>query len=86
MDQQIQARAEEIAREMIRRGDFDHIREGGLGDDGEDPRRGQGHGYGGRGRGRYGQPRQDDRDRSRDRNRNLRYSFRDIPTFDGKGN
>ena len=85
MDQQIQARAEELAREMIRRGEFDHIREGGLGVDGKDQRRGQGHGYGGRGRGRYGQPRQDDRDRSRDRDRSLRYSFRDIPTFDGKG-
>ena len=82
MDQQIQARAEELAREMIMRREFvGHIREEGLGDDGEEQRRGQGHGYGGRGRGRYEQPRQDDRDRDR----SLRYSFRDIPTFDGKG-
>ena len=82
MDQQIQARAEELARDMIRRGEFDHIREGlgGLGNDGDDPRRGQGHGFRGRG-GYHGQPRQDERDRDR----SLRYSIRDIPTFDGKG-
>ena len=62
MDQQ---RAEELVRDMIRRGEFDHIRAemGGLGDD-DDQRRGHGYGYRGRGR---GQPRQGDRDRSRDR-------------------
>ena len=48
MDQQIQARAEELAREMIRRGEFDHVKEG-LGEDAEHPRRGQGHGFKGRG-------------------------------------
>ena len=83
MNQQI----EEVARDMIRRGEFDHLFHGGgnQGDDVEDLRRGQGHGYGGRGKGRHGQPRQDDRDRSRNRDRSLRYSIRDIPTFDGKG-
>ena len=79
MDQQIQARAEELATDMIRRGEFSHIKEG-LGNDGDDPRRGQGHGFRGRG-GYHGQPRQDDRDRDR----SLRYSIRDTPIFDGKG-
>ena len=81
MDQQL-----ELVRDMIRRGEFDLIRAemgmqglGGLNDD-DDQRRG--HGPGNRGRDR-GHPRQGDRDRSRDRN--LRYSIRDIPTFDGKG-
>ena len=69
MDQQIQARAEELAREMVRRGDFQHLMPevDGLDDD-NDQRRGHGHGNRGRGR---GQPRQDDRVRSR--NRSLRY-------------
>ena len=40
MDQQIQARAEELAREIIKRGEFGHTGEGGLGDDGEEQRRG----------------------------------------------
>ena len=82
MDQQIQAGAKELARDMIRRGEFDHTRGGleGLGNDGDDPRRGQGHGFRGRG-GYHGQLRQDDRERDR----SLRYSIRDTPTFDGKG-
>ena len=80
MDQQIQARAEELAREMVRRGDFQHFMQGveGLDDDDDDQR--GGHGPGNTGRGRE-QPRQGDRDRSRDRS--LRYFIRDIPTFDG---
>ena len=43
MDQQ---KAEELVRDMIRRGEFDHIRVemGGLGDDDDDQRRGHGHG------------------------------------------
>ena len=83
MDQQIQARAEELARDMIKRGDFQHLMQGMDGDDsdGEGQRRGPGFGRG-RG-GRHGQPRQGDRDRSRDKS--LSYSIRDIPTFDGKG-
>ena len=82
MDQQINARAEELARDVIRRGDFQHLMQGFDGDDsdGQGQRRGQGFSKG-RGRGRHGQPRQDDRDRDR----SLRYSIRDIPTFDGKG-
>ena len=81
MDQQIQARAEELAREMVRRGDIQHLMPGvdGLDDD-DDQRRGHGHGHRGRGR---GQPRHDDRDRSRDRS--LSYSIKDILTFDSKG-
>ena len=83
MDQQIQARAEELARDIIRRGNFQFLMQGLDGDDsdGEGQRRGQGFGRG-RGKGRHGH-RQDDRDRSRDRS--LRYSIRDMPTFDGKG-
>ena len=58
MDEQYKQRIEEIAREMIRRDEFDH-------------------------------PVNPDRDVRLDRNnqddRSLRYSIRDIPTFDGKG-
>ena len=58
MDEQYRQRVEEIAREMIRRGEFDN-------------------------------PVNPDRDARLDRNiqddRSLRYSIRDIPTFDGKG-
>ena len=58
MDEQHRQRVEEIAREMIRSGEFDH-------------------------------PVNPDRDVGLDRNiqddRSLRYSIRDIPTFDGKG-
>ena len=67
MDQQ---RMEAAAREMIRRGEFNHLLELNYVDD----RRGQGNGN------RDRQNRQDDRNE-----RNLRYSIRDIPTFDGKG-
>ena len=84
MDQQVNARSEGLAREMIRRGDFHHLIQRLEDDsDGEGQRRGQGLGYRGKGRGaRYGgQPRQDDRDRDI----SFRYSIRDIPTFDGKG-
>ena len=56
MDRQ---RAEEIAREVIRRGDFDHL----VNSDRDV---------------RLGRNNQDDW--------SLRYSIRDIPTFDGKGN
>ena len=67
MDQQ---RIEAAAREMIRRGEFDHL----LGPNNVYERRGQGNGN------RDRQNRQDDRNE-----RSLRYSIRDIPTFDGKG-
>ena len=67
MDQQ---RVDERAREMIMRGDYNHIFEQlNAGD-----RIGQGNGN------------RDRHDRQNDRNeRSLRYSIRDIPTFDGKG-
>ena len=57
MDEQYKQRVEEMAREMIRRGDFDHLVNPGRGSriDGDN---------------------QDDW--------SLRYSIRDIPTFDGK--
>ena len=58
MDEQYRQRVEEIAREMIRSGEFDN-------------------------------PVNPDRDARLDRHiqddRSLRYSIRDIPTFDGKG-
>ena len=58
MDEQHRQRVEEIAKEMIRSGEFDH-------------------------------PVNPDRDFRLDRNiqddRSFRYSIRDIPTFDGKG-
>ena len=58
MDEQYRQRVEEIAREMIRSGEFDN-------------------------------PVNPDRDARLDRNiqddRSLRYSIRDIPTFDGNG-
>ena len=66
MDQQ---RIEATAREMIRRGEFDHL----LSPNNVDERRGQGK------RNRDRQNRQEDRNE-----RTLRYSVRDIPTFDGK--
>ena len=58
MDEQYRQRVEEMVREMIRRGDFDHVVNPGRGVriDGDN---------------------QDDW--------SLRYSIRDIPTFDGKG-
>ena len=65
-----QQRIEAAAMEMIRRGDFDHL----LGPNNVDERRGQGNGN------RDRQNRQDDRNE-----RSLRYSIKDIPTFDGKG-
>ena len=83
MDQQL-----ELVRDKIRGSEFDQIKAemgmqglGGLDDD-DDQRRGPGPGNRGKGR---GHPRQGDRDRSRDRStdRSLRYSTRDIPTFDG---
>ena len=58
MDERYRQRVEEIAREMIRSGDFDHS---------VNPDRDA----------RLGRNNQDDR--------SLRYFFRDIPTFDGKG-
>ena len=67
MDQQ---RIEEAAREMIRRGEFDHL----LDPNNVDERRCQGNGN------RDRQNRQDDRNA-----RSLRYSIGGIPTFDGKG-
>ena len=67
MDQQW---IEVAAREMIRRGEFNHL----LDPNNLDDRRGQGNGN------RDRQNRQDDRNE-----RSLRYSIRDIPTFDGKG-
>ena len=67
MDQQ---RIEAAAREMIRRGEFDHL----LSPNNVDERRGQGNGNIDR------QNRQDDRNE-----RSMRYSIRDIPTYDGKG-
>ena len=67
MDQQ---RIEAAAREMIRRGEFNHL----MNQNNVDDRRGQGNGN------------RDRRNRQDDRNdRSLRYSIRDIPTFDGKG-
>ena len=63
MDQQ---RIEAAAREMIRRGEFNHLFDPNNGDD----RRGQGNGN------RDRQNRQDDRNE-----RSLRYSIRDIPTL-----
>ena len=67
MDQQT---IEAAAREMIRRGEFNHL----LDQNNVDERRDQGNGN------RDRQNRQDDRNE-----RSLRYSIRDIPTFDGKG-
>ena len=67
MDQQ---RIEAAAREMIRKGEFNHLMDPNNVDD----TRGQGNGN------RDKQNRQDDRNE-----RSLRYSIRDIPTFDGKG-
>ena len=65
-----QQRVDERAREMIMRGDYSHIFE----QLNAGRRIGQGNGN----RDRY--------DRQNDRNeRSLRYSIRDIPTFDGKG-
>ena len=65
-----QQRIEAAAREMFRRGELDHL----FGPNNVDDRRGQGNGNRGR------QNRQDDRNE-----RSLRYSIRDIHTFDGKG-
>ena len=67
MDQQ---RIEAAAREMIRRGEFNHL----FDPNNLDEKRGQGNGN------RDRQNRQDDRNE-----RSLRYSIRDIPTFDGNG-
>ena len=67
MDQQ---RIDAAVREMIRRGEYNHL----MGPDNVDDRRGQGNGN------RDRQNRQDDRNE-----RSLRYSIRDIPTLDGKG-
>ena len=67
MDQQ---RIDAAAREMIRRGEYDHL----FGSHNVDDRRGQGNGN------RDRQNRQDDRNE-----RSLRYFIRHIPTFDGKG-
>ena len=67
MDQQ---RIDAAAREMIRRGEYNHLMDPNNVDD----RRGQGNENMDR------QNRQDDRN-----DRSLRYSIRDIPTFDGKG-
>ena len=58
MEEQYRQRVEEVAREMIRRGDFDH-----LVIPGRDARL----------------------DRDNKDNWSLRYSIRDIPTFNGKG-
>ena len=65
-----QQRIEAAAREMIKRGEFSHLFDPNNVDD----RRVQGKGN------RDRQNRQDDRNE-----RSLRYSIRDIPTFDGKG-
>ena len=64
-----QQRIEAAAREMIRRSEFNHLMDPNNVDD----RTGQGNGY------RDKQNRQDDRN-----DRSLRYSIRDIPTFEGK--
>ena len=67
-----------LFRDMVRRGEIDQVRaDMGIEDDDDDQRKDHGRGR--------GQPRQSDRERSRDRDRSLRYSIRDIPTFDGKG-
>ena len=66
MDQQI---IDAAAREIIRRGQYDHL----FDQNNVDERRGQGNGN----RDRH---RQDDRNE-----RSLRYSIRDVPTFDGEG-
>ena len=67
-------RAREIARELIERGEFNHL----LEQVNADHRIGQGIGQRNGNRDRY--------DRQYDRNeRGLRYSIRDIPIFDGKG-
>ena len=58
MEEQVRQRAEELVREMIRRGDYHHLINPGRG-------------------ARIDRDNQDDR--------SLRYSIRDIPTFDGKG-
>ena len=58
MDEKVRQRAEELAREMIRKGDFNHMVNPGRGT-------------------RIDRDNQDDL--------SLRYSIRDIPTFDGKG-
>ena len=63
-------RIDAAAREMIRRGEYNHLMDPNNVDD----RRGQGNGN------RDRQNRQDDRN-----DRSLRYSIRDIPAFDGKG-
>ena len=75
MDQQrLDERAREIARELIERGKYIHL----LKQVNADQRIGQGIGQSNRNRDRY--------DRHFDRNeRGLRYSIRDIPIFDGKG-
>ena len=65
-----QQRIEAVAMEMFRRGELDHL----FGQNNVDERRGQGNGN----RDRHN--RQDDRNE-----RSLRYSIRDIPTFDVKG-
>ena len=75
MDQhRLDERAREIARELIERGEFNHL----LEQVNADHRIGQGIGQRNGNRDRY--------DRHFDRNeRGLRYSIRDIPIFDGKG-
>ena len=65
-----QQRIEAAAREMIRRSELNHL----MNPNNVDDRIGQGNGN------RDRQNRQDDRNE-----RSLRYSIRDIPTFDGKG-
>ena len=75
MDQhRLDERAREIARELIERGEFNHL----LEQVNADYRIGQGIGQRNGNRDRY--------DRQYDRNeRGLRYSIRDIPIFEGKG-
>ena len=75
MDQhRLDERAREIARELIERGEFNHL----LEQVNADHRIGQGIGQRNGNRDRY--------DRQYDRNeRGLRYSIRDIPIFEGKG-
>ena len=75
MDQhRLDERAREIARELIERGEYNHL----LEQVNADHRIGQGIGQRNGNRDRY--------DRQYDRNeRGLRYSIRDIPIFDGKG-
>ena len=65
-----QQRIEAVAMEMIGRGELNHL----FDQHNVNERRGQGNGN------------RDRNNRQHDRNeRTLRYSFRDIPTFDGKG-